>query len=187
MNIKKLIQVVHYVLKKYDLKLNYTKLLKLLYLSDRQALGETGASITGDAYYSLDNGPILSCVYDLIRGKASYNMQNIWDAIFITDGYDVYALSKNIPYGELSEYEKRILDIIDAQYHDKTYQDMISIVHDKMICPEWRAPEQHGATKIHTEEILNAFGWSAQDIEIWKEEYDIFLEEEKILKEVKQC
>ena len=64
---------------------------------------------------------------------------------------------------------------------------MISIVHDKMICPEWRVPEQHGATKIHTEEILNAFGWSAQDIAIWKEENDIFLEEEKILKEVKQC
>ena len=38
MNFKKLVQVVNYVLAKDDYRLNYTKLIKLLYISDRECL-----------------------------------------------------------------------------------------------------------------------------------------------------
>ena len=47
MDIERLIQVVYYILKKYDNTLNYTKLIKLLYLADRKAIDETDSSING--------------------------------------------------------------------------------------------------------------------------------------------
>ena len=48
MNIDKLIQIANYILKKYDFSLNYTKLIKELYLADRECIKRTGWSMTGD-------------------------------------------------------------------------------------------------------------------------------------------
>lgn len=180
MNIKKIIQIVHYVIAKYKYRINYTKLIKLLYLADRQALAETGTSITGDTYYAMANGPVLSTLYDLIRGKGSDDMKIMWNSVFAKDGYDIYALSENISYGELSEYEEKVLDDIDEKYHNMTYTKMINLVHNKEICPEWNKPV-NGAKLIKPESILLFSGWSDEDIDIWKEENQIFEEEEKIL------
>ena len=56
MNIEKLIQVVGYILKKYDNhKENFTKIIKILYLADRKSLAESGYSITEDSYVSMKN------------------------------------------------------------------------------------------------------------------------------------
>ena len=49
MNLEKLIQVTGYILKKYkETTLNYTKLIKLMYLADRESIREMNVSITGD-------------------------------------------------------------------------------------------------------------------------------------------
>jgi len=42
--------------------MKYLGLLKLLYLADRDALKEIERPITGDRYFSLKNGPVLSRV-----------------------------------------------------------------------------------------------------------------------------
>ena len=47
------------------------RLLKLLYIADRELLAETGRTITGDRVVAMDHGPVLSQVYDLIKGQAS--------------------------------------------------------------------------------------------------------------------
>ena len=65
MQIDKLIQTVSYLLKKYDYSLNYTKLIKELYLADRESIRRSGWSITGDSYRNLPYGPVLVNLYDL--------------------------------------------------------------------------------------------------------------------------
>ncbi|MCA6072137.1 MAG: SocA family protein [Endomicrobium sp.] len=72
MNFKKLVQVVNYVLAKYDYRLNYTKLVKLLYISDRECLDKWGFAISGDSYHSMKQGPVLSRLYDFILEKSSF-------------------------------------------------------------------------------------------------------------------
>ena len=47
------------------------RLLKLLYIADRELLAETGRTITGDRAVAMKHGPVLSQVYNLIRGEAS--------------------------------------------------------------------------------------------------------------------
>ncbi|HSZ59207.1 MAG TPA: Panacea domain-containing protein [Tepidisphaeraceae bacterium] len=44
------------------------RLLKLLYIADREALKERARPITGDRPVAMDHGPVLSHTYDLIKG-----------------------------------------------------------------------------------------------------------------------
>ena len=51
-------------------RMSYLKLIKLLYLLDREALLRWGRPVTTDRYISMDNGPVVSRIYDLIRRRA---------------------------------------------------------------------------------------------------------------------
>ena len=52
-------------------RMNYMRLLKLLYLAVREFLLKTGHTITGDHAGAMKRGPVSSQVYDLIRGLSS--------------------------------------------------------------------------------------------------------------------
>ena len=58
--------------------MSYVKLIKLLYLADREALIRWGRPITTDRYVSLDIGPVVNRVYELIRGEPAPNSMWIW-------------------------------------------------------------------------------------------------------------
>ena len=58
--------------------INYTKLLKLLYIADRESLRRHHTSISGDAYVSMNAGPVLSRAYNLIKGEASSEIWSHW-------------------------------------------------------------------------------------------------------------
>jgi hypothetical protein len=120
------------LLRKYDYRLNYIKLIKLLYLANKEALKASIHTI------SMKNGPMLSRLYDLIRGKAGdVVVQNIWDCRFVKDGYDLMAVSDRIPVGKLSRFERGILDRIDRQFHGSDIHDLIAYLHRPDIFSEW--------------------------------------------------
>lgn len=178
-NIEKLIQVTAYLLKKYKgFSLSYLKLIKLLYLADREAIGQTGVSITGDKYYSLDKGPILSALYDLIKNKYSdAASQNLWNARFMTDGYNLLPVTERIPDSKLSEFEKETLDKVDKEYHNETWQEMIDIVH--RICPEWQNPKG-SRLPITKKAILESLGCTEEEIDFILSEDEFYKNEERI-------
>jgi uncharacterized phage-associated protein len=53
-------------------------LLKKLYYADRIALVKWGQSITGDKLVSMDKGPIVSKIYDLLKDKGTENNLISW-------------------------------------------------------------------------------------------------------------
>ncbi len=178
MNLNKLIQVVCYLLKKYDYSLNYTKLIKILYLSDRKALAELGETITGDEVYAMDNGPVLSNLYDLIRGKSSTDEQNLWDVYFKKNNFDIICINREISDGELCDYEESVIDEVDSKYHDYSYGQMIDEVHKKEICPEWKNP-CGTSIYISTADILKNIGFTDKRINEIQENNAIYSEEFK--------
>lgn len=183
MNIHKLIEVVNYMLKKYEYRLNYTKLLKMLYLADRQSYDDTGSSITGDTYAALKAGPILSNTYNLIRNKGKQNDQSLWNSRFLKDGYDLVALTDKIPCNTLSDYEKEVLDGIDSKFHNYTFTDLIEYTHTN--CPEWTDPKD-SALPISIESILQALGKSPDEIAFLIEEELSFAQEEAALAQLSE-
>ncbi|MDR1916804.1 MAG: SocA family protein [Synergistaceae bacterium] len=182
-NVEKLIQVCGYILKKYDGRLNYTKLIKLLYLADKEALKESLITISDDEYVCMTNGPVLISLYDLIRNRYSnnddINAQSLWNARFIKDGYDLVYISPQYPEGKMSEYDKDVIDRIDAQYHDKSHGELINAVHRREICPEWTDPGHGTTSPLHLEKILKSIGCSDKEILWFLEEKEIYEEEDR--------
>ena len=64
-NDRKTAQAAAWLLDRQEGRMPYLKLIKLLYLADRQSLIESGYPITGDRLVSMDRGPVLSRVLDL--------------------------------------------------------------------------------------------------------------------------
>lgn len=180
-DIDKLIDTVNYLLTLNRGRLNYTKLIKLLYIADREVFNAYGFTITGDRYYALHNGPILSRLYDLIQKKANASLQVKWDNYFYKDGYDLLGDKLQRPIQELSEIEKEKINEVDERYKQYSYNQMIDIIHDPNFCPEWEDPGT-SRTPISLEDILVKYGKrdpeTAQHI---VEEYQSFEEENDYL------
>src|SRR5271155_4089348 len=68
LKVLKTIQAIGVLLRADGVKrMNYMRLLKLLYMADRESLRETGRPITGGPVTAMERGPVLEEVYDLIR------------------------------------------------------------------------------------------------------------------------
>lgn len=183
MEIEKLIQTAGYILSKYNGIMNYTKLIKILYLADRKTMEKTGYSITGDSYVSMKDGPVLSGLYNLIKNRFNDRItQYYWNSKFQTDGYNIHLLVPFISNGLLSEFELESLDSIDARFHDESYSKMIDYVHDSKNCPEWKRTQS--SLPISEEEILRNLGFSETDIEILEEEKESYRYEEALIESI---
>lgn len=177
MNIEKLIQISSYILSKYDGVLNYTKLIKILYLADRKSLEETGYSITGDTYVSMKDGPVLSGLYSLIKNKYSdKTIQYYWNSKFQTDGYDLHRIVSFVSEGELSDFDTKTLDEVDSKFHSSSYSQMINFVHDAKNCPEWK--KTASSIPLTEEEIMKSIGFSDEDIKVIQEEKKYYAKED---------
>lgn len=180
LKIKKIIQAVGYLLSLNDSKMNFTKLLKLLYLADREALNNWDSTITGDSYAAMKNGPILSLTYDLINNRGSDFEQCEWDVNFNKENYDLI-LKSSIVYDELSTAELTLLKDVDLKFKNFNYSKMIDYIHDNnKLFPEYKNPGD-SSTPIRLKDILKALGRSDKDIKSILSEEDLYKKEKEFL------
>jgi len=161
-NEKKAAQAAAHLLKSKGGRLDKLVLLKTLYMADRRTLLEEGKPITGDRMVSMDHGPVLSVVLNLMNRTPGPG--SMW-AKFIDppDGNDVVRLkaTANPDTDELSRYELRVLDEELVKFGDMAPYDLADHLHK--ICPEWRLP--HGAVAdIEYVDILRKIGKSDAEI-----------------------
>lgn len=140
-----------------DGRLPYIKLLKLLYLADKQMLIDYGKPITYDRWYALKYGPVLSATYNLIKGDvpASY-----WSDYIHTENYDV-VLSNDPGSDALSAAEDRIIDAVFEKYKNHDRWQMVDVVHQ---LPEWENPGDTSKEMTY-EEVLRVEGFDEKDID----------------------
>ncbi|MCA6069854.1 MAG: SocA family protein [Endomicrobium sp.] len=167
MNFKKLVQVVNYVLAKYDYRLNYTKLIKLLYISDRECLNKWNFAISGDSYVSMKQGPVLSGLYNLILENSSRCAPTElaeWKCCFYQEDNDLISkIEYKCSYGELCDAETDILDSVDKKYHTRKYGYLIKEVHK---FPEWNkdAEKYNTSYSLPKQSILRSLNKSEKEI-----------------------
>ncbi|MGD0288480.1 MAG: Panacea domain-containing protein [Candidatus Binataceae bacterium] len=143
---EKAAQAAALLLQRHRGRLNYTALIKLLYMADRRSFVESGLPITGDYMVSMKNGTVLSGVYDLIKGEKEHPA---WDAHIKRDGYDV-ALLKVPTFRRLSSYEKRVIENIDAEFGHLDWRVLCDLTHQ---FPEWHNPDD-SSERIEPADIL---------------------------------
>lgn len=151
-------------------EINYMKMIKLLYLVDREALNRWGQPVTFDEYFSMDHGPVLSRTLDLINegtrpGRSSFWHQNI----SAPEEYVVTALQ---PTGadSLSDAEMDLIREVHHQYGHTPKWELVDMLH-KML-PEWADP--HGScAPIAYGDILAAVGKDAMEVQCIRCELDL--------------
>ena len=169
MNFKKLVQVVNYMMAKYDYRLNYTKLIKLLYLADRECLDRYCFAISGDTYCSMQKGIVLKGLYDFVSGNGNVDEQTKWNSFFEkdkeNDHSDLISIAKDsIGDEELSDGEAEILDEVDNRYHDKDCNYLVDEVIHKL--PEWdKNVKRNDAIALDKRIILKYLGKSDEEID----------------------
>lgn len=139
--------------------INYTKLLKLMYIADRRALLSWERPITGDSYISMKNGPVLSTTYDLI--KADRSTESLWfRCISEREGYSVSLREPCLPEN-LSRAEEKLIAEVYKEYGNFDQWQLIDIVHD---LPEWEDPGSGSPTPISIRNIFQSKGISDDEI-----------------------
>lgn len=165
-NEEKTTQVAALFIEKAGGKLNYTKLIKLLYLADREAFRLWERPLTGDSYVSMPKGPVLSKTYDLINYKEDPQNKSYWYRFIRKTNYEV-TLKGEPDNDELSKRELDLIDRIHETYKDLSWGEMIDICHQ--VCPEWKHPGDT-SIPIRIEDILIQLKKTERDIEIIEQE-----------------
>ena len=80
LNERKVSQMAAYFLYKRGGRMSHLKLMKLLYLADRESLRLYGLSMTGDCLVSMPHGPVLSMTLNLMDGDVESG-PNGWESL----------------------------------------------------------------------------------------------------------
>ncbi len=137
-NAKKAAQVAHFFCRKEGGEIDVLKLVKLIYLADRQHMAQHGFPIINDRFVSMPHGPVNSITLNHIGG----NIQSeIWSE-YISDraNYKVAARrkDKDESLGELSAAELESMKQVWAQFGKFDKWQLRDWTHDN--CPEWEDP-----------------------------------------------
>jgi len=134
-------------------RMSYMRLLKLLYIADRESLRETGRPIVGTRPVAMDYGPVHSEALDLVNGE--HWDEAVWSEFMRRDGYEA-ELTKDPGVLALSRYEIEKLTETAARYQDTSDWELVEVTH---AFPEWVKNHQPGtSTTIPFEHILEAVG-----------------------------
>lgn len=118
--------------------MSYMKLIKLLYLADREAILRWGHPITTDQYVSMDKGPVLSRTLNLINDGSEPGSHNVWPEYVSEPGRFEVTLKVAEPVGdELSKAEKALIDEIFQTHGHLSRWQLVELVHG---LPEWKDP-----------------------------------------------
>jgi len=136
----------------------YIKLIKLLYLADRESLLETGYTITGDRMVSMDKGPVLSRVYDHLVEEQQ--QPGIWQR-FISPPENFCVSVRDEPaYESLSDYEIGLLNQVFEKFGDWDRWALVEWTHG---LPEWVDP-RGSSLSIDPAVILREAGRSDDEV-----------------------
>ena len=176
-NERKATQAAAHLLRLRGGRMSYMKLIKLLYLADREALLRWGRTISTDRYVSMDRGPVLSRVLDLATDGEDPGMPSIWaSSITEPSNYEV-ELRGDADDDELSEAEVQLLDQVFAKHGKMSRWELVKFTHT---LPEWIDP-RGSAIAISYRDILKAGGKSDLEIAAVEEELSELAETDLLL------
>jgi uncharacterized phage-associated protein len=136
-------------------RMSRLRLLKLLYIADREYLQERGRPITGDRVAAMDHGPVLSRTYDLIKGTDA--AAETWGRYFRTLGARDLELAEDPGVAKLSRYEIEKLQQVAKRLADLDDWNVAELTHG---FPEWEknVPAKGTSKPIPLDDLLAATG-----------------------------
>jgi uncharacterized phage-associated protein len=148
-NEKKTTQIASEFLKLNGGKMNHMKLVKLIYLSDRESLCRWNRPLTGDDYYSLPHGPILSRTLNVLNRLVA---GPYWQEYVTERSGNTVCLQKSCPVDQLSHRELKLLGELFEKFREYSEFQLRDYCH---ALPEYKDPGR-SRIPILVEDILRA-------------------------------
>lgn len=106
--------------------MEYTRLLKLLYIADRESIAEAGDPMIGPKWIATKKGPLHGTVYDLIKSQTVHAKQ--WQKFFDTRDHSIYR-THDPGVGALSRGDVQIIHRIGEMYRSHDTWELIEETH----------------------------------------------------------
>ena len=168
---KKIAQVAAFFVSKAGGRLNHMKLLKLIYLSDRESLDQWGEPISYDSMMSMERGPVLSSTLNYINGDV--RNADYWNSWIGDRAQHMVSLEQEFhSLDELDQLSKAELEILGrtwGAFGHMTQWDLSDYTHEN--CAEWNNPEK-SAFPITYESIFTALGRESEEAAAMSEELE---------------
>jgi len=171
---EKAVQAAGVLLRSEGKRMSRLRLLKLLIIADRKCLKETGRPILGSKVVAMDNGPLHSDVYDLIKG--SHIQEPLWSRHITKSGPRDVFLENEPPVGRLSRHEIDLLNNVSEMHSQVDDYDLSMLTHT---FEEFVENHQQGTSRpIPLEAIIAGVGREAdkdailgdlQDDALWEQ------------------
>ena len=133
------------------------KLMRMMYLAEKQFILEYGERLTGDKMVSMPSGPVLSSVYASFLGGSPYWNEWICNPgkyeLAINDSIDVKADDPLEAFDELSVADQGILDAVFTFLEKMKPEEAARLPHNPEFCPEWKNP-QGSSSPIRYRDLL---------------------------------
>tara|TARA_R110002060_G_scaffold22516_1_gene30519 strand:- start:518 stop:1165 length:648 start_codon:yes stop_codon:yes gene_type:complete len=169
-NILKTTHLAAYLIDKSDGKLNILKLVKLLYICDREFMKQYAKPITYDRFVSMPHGPVLSSTYDLMSGSGHPDNQIIWNNI-ISDREDHSISLNNIGFKSvLLDIEKKVADFVHDTFKSFSQWELVEYTHDNF--DEWIDPNG-SSNPIKYYDVFLALGYTGQDATLFAQKLEM--------------
>ncbi len=147
------------------------KLMKLMYLAERESYKKYAEPMIGDALFSLPHGPILSNTLNLINSTPEERQGGEhWDELISEkdDRYLYLKVDSPIQHTddllELSEADVEILEDIWKTFGFFSAKKLRDYTHDPKYCPEWVDPNG-SSLPISMESMLTSMGYNPEAIQ----------------------
>jgi len=137
-------------LRRNDNKMSHLKLMKLLYLAEREALLRWGRPIMYDSCVSMDHGPVLSQTLNLVNGDI--RLEGLWERFISSPEHHEVTLIEDPGDDRLSDAEERLIREIFAVHGAKSRWEVRDFTHT---LGEWQDPKG-SSIGIDYQEILRA-------------------------------
>jgi uncharacterized phage-associated protein len=173
---KAIAQMAAYFTQREGGQIQILKLIKLLYLAERESLDVHGHPIAYDRMLSMDNGPVLSRTLNYMNGLTESGQEG-WDSwIRDREGHGVSLARQPVREAltELSDADLEVLERVWARFGHMNKWQIRDYTHDH--CAEWKSP-QGGTHPIHYKDVFEALGKADQAEELTENLRRLYREE----------
>lgn len=151
-------QVAAFFTQKEGGEIAVLKLIKLVYLADRESMSQTGFPITNDNFVSMPHGPVNSQTLNLVDGSA----ESIAWSDLLSDRADYkLGLTRSLEEDDLDDLSDADIEALEKVWAEFGHMDRWQIrdwTHDN--CPEWEDPNG-SANPLPHERVLKYLGVDA--------------------------
>jgi hypothetical protein len=157
---KKSTQAVARLIEESHGPIDYLRLVKLIYLADRESIIRRGVPIVGGHYHSMKKGPTVSEIMNFVGTRTAPDWKK---TISPRHGAKLSLLCDWPDYGALSDAEIELLDHTVGAHRSRTTEELVEWCHEN--CSEYEEVPSGRRKPIAVEAILKAAGKTRKQIE----------------------